>query len=340
MPRCGTRQDISSLKWGSLREKCTSLLASNLQYYRFMMYSSLRRFWLPTFLAVACLFSLGASAAVSALDCQVSLSLDALAGVPNFQGFLKSLQEDQVLTPGLKLILTETLLDNQTHLIALNEEVRKELNLEPTALAFANRVEGRIVVVPSEKFKSVNSEVTEVFNENSYLLAKDRPNVGMSDLPQNSEFNETMNRLGDLIHELAHVKLGAKMSKEAPRLVKILPTKLFWETHGEYFIDSQLSDFLQERYAAETEFGEQIKLAAILMSKLNGKKYRPDQISVTHQFLTPEGEHFTKVITLLNLSEVVEDVVIRSYGIKDPRVLAFRGLSVSDILRGRRHHPI
>lgn len=88
---------------------------------------------------------------------------------------------------------------------------------------------------------------TKRINFESTVWRKGYFNVGVEDITNTGGVSDHVERIGEFIHELAHVYLLDVWQRNVKILMEKIPEFINFN-EGKYFLNGNLFDYLQERY--------------------------------------------------------------------------------------------
>ncbi|MCB0356726.1 MAG: hypothetical protein KDD40_06945 [Bdellovibrionales bacterium] len=224
---------------------------------------------------------------------------------------------DPIIPNHIKRLLHVSLLNEDAEVRQLTDQLRREMNIthDLNAVLISKNTDFNTTVF-SENFSAehVDRETTNDKAKNSVhmTLFTNKYTVLVQDRPISKDYNDLLT----LIHELAHIRFSAFFEAHQKTLIKKLTPDLIRRTEdGEIEVNQQLYDFLNERYAFQTEF----ELMSATLGRYYFSRYYRYDTSVTKE----------------NYKSRISEAILKTYNITDPRVIRLKEESIADILLGR-----
>lgn len=265
-----------------------------------------------------------ASVSAYALSCDDELKFHheiinaRLASTPGLRKIILEMTRDPLIAGGIKRILRDALVKEDLEVRHLTEQLRVEMKVpkELDAVALSRGLGFRIVNMNPPRVhdaakteRTVNQSATETMDLSTI---KARRTVLIQDRPVSTKTNDVIS----LVHELAHIRMDRFLERTFFRLLKKLPRDILrFASDGIIEVDRSFFDFISERYAVQTEY----ELV----------------VSMYGRYFTESYYRFPPTINETNYKAQIAEYVIRAYKIQDPRILALKNVSISDILLGR-----
>jgi hypothetical protein len=232
---------------------------------------------------------------------------EALREVPGIQKQILEMMEDPLIPRQTKEIIQRSLSRPGIEVRNLTTQLRRAWEIPARIQAFAKLDSSRLERMSSET--NPPQRIQHDLHGPEAVAVSDRPITGRE------------NDLIALIHELAHLRLQAFLSKNADRLARRYSSRLIRRepSTGKFLIHSQFLDLLQERYAFESEYKA---------FRATHGRYFEDWMELYED--TPPRT------TEQEMGQLLADVVIHGYGITDPEVVALGQRPLRELLLGGR----
>lgn len=170
----------------------------------------------------------------------IATSLQAL---PNLRKYIVELVQTPGVSNYVRTLLERTLVKEKIQILELTEELRKQHDIPSNTRAFA-------VMNPLPAYQVKDLALTD-----NQQFSKKNLNPLFDYLPGIATPDEASPQgLMSLMHELAHVRFAAFMNKHYQEICLRLPSSLVRFYDGRCFINDQLLELLNEKFAYETQY--------------------------------------------------------------------------------------
>jgi hypothetical protein len=240
-----------------------------------------------------------------------------------FQGLRQSLSafvEDPLVPKHLKALVRKTLSENDVDIIKLTDDLRREYLIPDYLDALASKKELKYNYIDRPTEKSTNMQATDLMNGVTADSRKPYPfKMNNSVMVQDRGLNREHNDLITLIHELAHIRMRRYMEANINKLAKRFPGDLISGPgeNGDYGIDEQLINYLDERFAHEMEF-QALRATYLRYYQELPQKWSPNTLAASDN----------------DIRAAISDYICFVYQITDPRITSLRSKKISEILIG------
>ncbi len=248
----------------------------------------------------------------------LSLIETKLSGLPILREKMKNWVVSGKMDPLFRDLMRRNLSSSKLDIVPLNSKVREALQL-PQAFNGALYVP-RVNLLSVRKMLIGESELLNSLIPNDVSGTLNREKFSLVVRDTNYDFSETLFDVQVFVHELAHFDMHQIFEKNGDKIVKILPPHLFRKTEFGYEIHPELSDLIQEWYAYRLGF----------MSIPSYQRYTFGVSTSYHIFFNTPAGRYDIYIRDSNADELAREVTLRTYGIRNPEVIAYAQSNILD----------
>lgn len=236
-----------------------------------------------------------------------------LSEVPFVQSMFKAFIDDPTIPSNIRNVLVASL-GADTTIKNLTTDLREQMQIgwDTNAFVLATNLgfqQGKT------NYNLIQIGIIKFFNLAKRILPT--PKVGSAEYRvfiQDGRFSSSKNDFITLIHELAHVRFAIFIRRNLKSLASRWPPNVIRKMGNQYTISGQFFMFLTERYAWEIEY--QVMKYGLRKRLVQFPLYRYENADD------------------ITFRQKISAMIIDEYEINDPRVLALKDHSISEILRG------